>query len=372
MGIPKVNRVLVDQGSSTEILYYSAFKALNLSQDHLMPADSPLFGFNETPVWPMGWIILPMKAGSRNLQVEFVVVDAPSPYNAILDRTWLHEMKAIASTYHQVVRFIGAEGWQEDIKGDQMTAKKCQVNAVHMKKKTTKGKKKKEPKPRPIEEPEGLVLEDVGLPAEEKAVEDLVTIPINEEGTQYFLLGSTLTEREREQLVVFLKGNIEVFAWTPYEMPGIDSQFISHSLNVDLLRRLVVQKLRRSSPTHSDAVIAEVGRLLDAGAIREVQYPTWLANTVVVPKKNGKLRVCVDYTNLNDACLKDCFPLPLIDQLVDATAGHARLSMMDAYSGYHQIAMAVEDQEKTAFISPRGTYCYKVMPFGLKNAGDIY
>lgn len=281
-------------------------------------------------------------------------------------------MKAIASTYHQVVRFIGAEGWQEDIKGDQMIARRCQVNAVHMKKKTTKGKKKKEPKPRSIEMSEGPVLEDVRLPAEEKAVEDLVTVPINDDGTRYFLLGSTLTTFEREQLVEFLRRNIEVFAWTPYEMPGIDPQFISHSLNVDPLRRPMIQKPRRSSPAHSDAVIAEVGKLLDAGAIREVQYPTWLANTVVVPKKNGKLRVCIDYTNLNDACPKDCFPLPRIDLLVDAMAGHARLSMMDAYSGYHQIAMAVEDQEKTTFISPRGTYCYKVMPFGLKNAGATF
>lgn len=80
----------------------------------------------------------------------------------------------------------------------------------------------------------------------------------------------------------------------------------------------------------------------------------------------------MDYTNLNDACLKGCFPLPRIDQLVDATVGHARLSFMDAYRGYHQIAMNVMDVEKTAFIMPRGIYCYQVMPFGLKNAGATY
>ena len=80
----------------------------------------------------------------------------------------------------------------------------------------------------------------------------------------------------------------------------------------------------------------------------------------------------MDYTNLNQACPKDCFPLPRIDQLVDATAGHARFSFMDAYRGYHQIPMAKEDMEKTAFITPRGIYCYKVMPFGLKNAGATF
>ena len=81
----------------------------------------------------------------------------------------------------------------------------------------------------------------------------------------------------------------------------------------------------------------EVQKLLKIGSIREVKYPTWLANTVVVPKKNGKWRVCVDYTDLNKACPKDSFPLPHIDQLIDATAGHELLSFLDAYSGYNQI-----------------------------------
>ena len=132
------------------------------------------------------------------------------------------------------------------------------------------------------------------------------------------------------------------------------------------------QKARRSAPVHAEAVQKEVEKLLQAGAIREIQYPTWLSNTVVVKKKNGKWRVCVDFTNLNQACPKDPFPLPKIDQLVDATAGHDRMSFLDAFQGYHQIALSAEDREKTAFITPLGIYCYKVMPFGLKNAGATY
>jgi hypothetical protein len=93
---------------------------------------------------------------------------------------------------------------------------------------------------------------------------------------------------------------------------------------------------------------------------------------VVVKKKNGKWRVYVDFTNLNQACPKDPFPLPKIDQLVDATAGHDRMSFLDAFQGYHQIALSIEDREKTAFITPLGIYCYKVMPFGLKNASVTY
>ena len=119
-------------------------------------------------------------------------------------------------------------------------------------------------------------------------------------------------------------------------------------------------------------MVEEVQKLLEAGAIKEVHYPQWLANTVVVKKKTGKWRVCVDFTDLNKACPKDSFPLPKIDQLIDATTGHDRMSFLDAYRGYHQIPLYAADQEKTTFITPRGTYCYKVMPFGLKNAGATY
>ena len=116
----------------------------------------------------------------------------------------------------------------------------------------------------------------------------------------------------------------------------------------------------------------EVNKLLVANFIREVYYPEWLANVVMVKKANGKWRMCVDFTDLNNTCLKDSFPLPRIDQLVDSTAGHKLLTFMDAFSRYNQIQMAEEDQEKTAFITSQGLYCYRVMPFGLKNAGATY
>ena len=107
---------------------------------------------------------------------------------------------------------------------------------------------------------------------------------------------------------------------------------------------------------------------MTAGFIQEVYYPDWLANVVLVKKVNGKWRMCMDFTDLNKACPNDSFPLPRIDQLMDSTAKHKLLMFMDAFSGYNQIKMAKEDQEKTAFITSQRLYCYKVMPFGLKNA----
>ena len=115
----------------------------------------------------------------------------------------------------------------------------------------------------------------------------------------------------------------------------MDSKFACHELNVSLDYKPVVQKARRTAPQQVEAVREEVDRLLKIGAVREVLYPQWLSNTVVVKKKNGKWKVCVDFTNLNRACPKDPFPLPKIDQSVDSTTGHERMSFLDAFQGYH-------------------------------------
>ncbi|KAJ9544554.1 hypothetical protein OSB04_024261 [Centaurea solstitialis] len=164
----------------------------------------------------------------------------------------------------------------------------------------------------------------------------------------------------------------DCFAWSHEDMVGIDPNIISHKLNVDPSFKPIKQKRRKFAPERNKVINDEVDNLLKTGKIREVKYPDWLANVVVVQKKNGKWRVCIDFTDLNKACPKDPFPLPHIDAMVDATTGHELLTFMDAYSGYNQILMHADDQEKTAFLTDKGIYCYKVMPFGLKNAGSTY
>ena len=112
----------------------------------------------------------------------------------------------------------------------------------------------------------------------------------------------------------------------------------------------------------------EMEKLSTADFTQEVFYPEWLSNVFVVKKSNKKWRMCADFTDLNHACLKDSFPLPRIDQLADSTVGHELLTFIDAFSGYKQIRMNEEDQEKTAFVTSQGLYYYKVMSFDLKNA----
>jgi hypothetical protein len=107
-----------------------------------------------------------------------------------------------------------------------------------------------------------------------------------------------------------------------------------------------------------EAVKAEVQRLLDTGFIREVTYPQWLANVVMVRKKNGKWRMYTDFTDLNKCCPKDVFPLARIDKIIDSTVGCEIMAVLDCFSGYHQIWLRREDEEKMSFIAPFGTYCY--------------
>jgi hypothetical protein len=156
-------------------------------------------------------------------------------------------------------------------------------------------------------------------------------------------------------------------------MPGVPRNLIEHSLNVDPKAIPKRQHLRRFADDRRDAIKKELTKLLAACFIREVFHPKWLANPVLVRKKNtNEWRMCVDYTDLNKHWPKDPFRLPRIDQIIDFTAGCNLLCFLDYYSGNHQIAIKEEDQEKTAFITPFGAYCYTTMSFGLKNADATY
>ena len=193
------------------------------------------------------------------------------------------------------------------------------------------------------------------------------------DGSEEFTHTSSLmSNKEREQLQLVLLNSLDVFVWSHSDMVGINSTMASHKLNIIPTTRSIRQKVRRFHLDRHQIIQKEVDNLLRACFIREVKYPEWLANVVVVLKKGGKWRVCVDYTDLNEACPKDSFPLPRIDQIVDTAAGHGILSFLNTFSGHHWIPMHPPGVEKMAFITLHELYCYDVMPFGLKNAGATY
>jgi hypothetical protein len=171
--------------------------------------------------------------------------------------------------------------------------------------------------------------------------------------------------------VYFLCANADLFAWSPSDMPGIPRKVAEHSLDILSHSRAMQQWLWDFDEERRRAIRVELRKLLKVGFIKKVLHPTWLANPVLVKKKNGKWRMCVDYTGLNKACPKVLFPLPRIDQIVDSTVGCELLCFLDASSGYHQIKMEY-DQLATSFITPFGMFCYVMMPFGLRNASATY
>ncbi|CAA0831777.1 Unknown protein, partial [Striga hermonthica] len=187
-----------------------------------------------------------------------------------------------------------------------------------------------------------------------------------------YRIGKELVKPVRSRLISMIREFADLFAYLTEELTGIKAEVIEHRLNIDLTVRPVKQKRRHHRAEMDKVIELEVEKLLLAGHIKEIQFLEWLSNTVMVSKSDGKWRMCIDFRDLNKACPKDLYPLPRIDQLVDSTAGCELLSLMDASQGYHQISLAREDWKRVSFVTSQGTYCYVVMPFGLKNAGATY
>jgi hypothetical protein len=163
---------------------------------------------------------------------------------------------------------------------------------------------------------------------------------------QKVLLGSQLSDEQEKTLLRFLFNNKDVFAWTSNDLCGVNRDIIEHSLNVDPSFRPRKQRLRKMSDDKAEGARNEVKRLLSAGVIREVTYPEWLANTVMVKKANEKWRMCIDFTDLNKACPKDDFPLPRIDSLVDATITSELMSLLDCTKDDELLGLSSNLDEK--------------------------
>ncbi|XP_028547560.1 uncharacterized protein LOC114578513, partial [Dendrobium catenatum] len=224
-----------------------------------------------------------------------------------------------------------------------------------------------EAKPAP-EEPEEL--EDGGQTA---TMDELKEVNLGtEEDPRPTFISSLLSEDQAEEMKELLCEFRDCFAWTYVEMPGLSPDVAVHRLAIKNDAVPVKQAPRRMRLEIEEQVIAETKKLIEAGFIREEKYADWIANIIPVKKKNGQIRICIDFRDLNKACPKDDFPLPVSELLVDNTSNYDMFSFMDGSSGYNQIKMETEDEKHTSFRTPIGIFCYTVMPFGLKNAGATY
>ncbi|XP_052295858.1 uncharacterized protein LOC127901870 [Citrus sinensis] len=351
----KFDRILVDTGSSVDVLFKSTLEEMGIADRKLEYTNTSLKGFGGGKLVPLGVVELPITIGSppteRTVILDFVVVDEEGPYQMILGRPFLRMSKAVLSNHYLALKYR-VNGVVGVVRGDQRIARSCYSSAIQITSLDTR-----------VENKTGR----------QEPVEDLETVSMGPENPgKTIRIGSRLKREQKQELVKCLQAHADVFAWTHEDMPGIDPEVACHKLAIKKGARAVRQKRRCFNQERYEAVNDEVEKLLRAGFIREVSYPEWISNVVLVKKANGKWRMCVDFTDLNKACPKDSFPLPRIDQLVDSTAGHGLLSFMDAFSGYNQIPMYEQDEESTAFITNQGLFCYRVMPFGLKNAGATY
>ncbi|XP_075499061.1 uncharacterized protein LOC142537427 [Primulina tabacum] len=361
-----VLRVFVDNGSSVNVIFKEALVQMDLHEYPLEVVATALFGFAGHAVYPEGKITLPLTLGSGDLRktvmTVFTIVDAPSSYNIILGRPAMNEMRAVASTYHQKIKFP-IRGQVGEVKGDQPSSRKCYGETIRVDQKRARREDMGKKVAQGAKEVEG---NEVNFVAEDE--QEVVEIKPGKS----IRVARDLEDSTRVKLLACLRANISIFAWSQQELVGISPKVAEHKLNIIPGSRPIKQKKRHFGPEKDKIIEEQVKEMLGAGHIREVQFPTWLSNVVLVPKATGKWRMCVDFRDLNKACPKDCYPLPRIDQLVDSTSGFELLSFMDAYQGYHQRPMAREDQDKASFVTSGGTFCYVVMPFGLKNAGDTY
>lgn len=186
------------------------------------------------------------------------------------------------------------------------------------------------------------------------------------------LIGKCLSHKERKVIIDLLNSYIDVFAWCYDDLKVFMNGEFKHHIPLKPNSSPFKQKQRQFNPKIADAIFAEVDKMLKAKIIYPIHHSTWVANIVPVRKKNGEIRICVDFRNLNQASLKDNYPLPVMDHLLQTVSGLEMMSMLDGFFGYNQIGVKQDDQHKTAFTTPWGTFAYNRMPFGLINASATF
>ncbi|GJX32155.1 DNA-directed DNA polymerase [Tanacetum coccineum] len=233
-----------------------------------------------------------------------------------------------------------------------------------------------------IEEPPELELKDLPSHLEYAYLEGTDKLPV--------IIAKSLKDDEKEALLKVLKSHKWAIAWKITDIKGIEPYFCTHKILMEEDYKPMVQSQRRVNPKIQEVIKKEVLKLLDAGMIYPISDSPWVSPVHCVPKKGGITvvanedneliptrlvtgwRVCIDYRKLNEATRKDHFPLPFMDQMLERLAENEFYCFLDGFLGYFQILIDPQDQEKTTFTCPYGTFAYRRMPFGLCNAPGTF
>ncbi|GKV02584.1 hypothetical protein SLEP1_g15006 [Rubroshorea leprosula] len=343
-----ISRVLVDNGAAVNVLPTCMLYKIGKSLDDLVHTEVTISDFTGGVNHSRGVLPVELTVGNRTLMSAFFVVDTVATYNALLGCDWIHSSWCVPSSLHQKLIF-----WNGG-KAEVVSANDKPFSAnTHL----VEARYYEEDIGEEADQGDEITLEELDLaPAKLDDLKAEVQDPLEE-----INLGS---KSEPKTVLLGITS----------EMPGLDRKLVEQKLPIVEGFRPYKQPPRRMSAEVTLKVKEEIEQLVKAGFIRTCRYADWLSNVVPVLKKNGKLRVCVDFRNLNLATPKDEYPMPIANLLVDGVARHKILSFMDGHSGYNQIFIADADVPKIAFRCPGavGTFEWVVMPFGLKNVGAIY
>jgi hypothetical protein len=169
-----------------------------------------------------------------------------------------------------------------------------------------------------------------------------------------------------------LKEFKDVFAWTYKDLKTIPPELAQHKIELNTIIPLAHQTRYRLNPNYAIVIKQDINKLLAIKFIQSIEKATWLSPIVVVPKNNGKLKICIDFRKLNATTKKDPYPLPFVDEIMNTIIGYEAYFFLNGYFGYHQISIAPKDKYKTTFVIDWGVYTWKVMSFGIKNGPPTY
>ncbi|PNY11290.1 gag-pol polyprotein [Trifolium pratense] len=348
---------------------------MQLAEEHLQPYVGTLVGFSGEQVDVMGYTSLLTTFGDKDnaktFKVRYLVVKTPfTSYKIVIGRPAFNDLGAVMSTLYLAIKYNPYNGGVGTVRGDQLLAKQCYESSLKIRHRTSNSGSTPNQKQAPRQG--GInVIENADMdPREEfqdrrvSPIEELEQVQIGEEPHQTTNLGTTLLHSEREKIMKILKKNVDLFAWKPSDMPGIDESVITHKLSISPSIKPVSQRKRKAGEERRVAIVEEVAKLKEAGFIEEIKYLSWLANVVMVKKANGEWRMCVDFTYLNKTCPKDPYPLLNIDRLIDGASGCKMLSFMDAYSGatYQRLMDRVFDEQIGKMLNSVRKYNMRLNP----------